>query len=306
MSYKLRYTAEWKDVQNNINQVYIYKDTDDTVVSEQIKIVTFDIDYPETDFFNDESLIGCGANITLISENRLKFIEELYTIKKQELKLIHKVNSVINFVGWIDTEQYEDEFSNFRNYPISISANNGFNILDRIVIGNQSEMEGVISVYDLIRNSLLKLNHNYSNLYIGISTTVPEYTILNNQTLLHKMFVKTENLFDEKGIAMSTREVINNVLVSLSAKFYIEGNSVFIVDINTMNDSNLVVKSFDYLTGVYTKDINIPNISSITKMIGNYTLTRKSGVNNANIKFNKYCYSWPIDVYNYFYFDRLK
>ena len=31
MSYKLRYTAEWKDVQNNLNQLYIYKDTDDLI-----------------------------------------------------------------------------------------------------------------------------------------------------------------------------------------------------------------------------------------------------------------------------------
>lgn len=292
MSYKLRYTGEWKDLKNNTNKLFIYRDTDLTITSDEIKIVSFEIDYPNIDYFKDESLFGCGANITLISENRLKFINELYTIKKQELKVIHTINDVINFVGWVDTEQYEDEFSNIINYPISISANNGFTVLERIAVNdNGYKLVGIYSALDIIKLCLSKLDHTFDNINIGLSTTIPNYSLLSNETILHRLFVKSENFYDEKDIPMNCREIINNILVSFGAKLYIQNNSIYIVDINTLNNDNLTLKSYSYTTLNFISDITISNKTVINEMIGSYNLSMQSGVNNASIKFNKYCYA---------------
>ena len=285
----VKYYSDWKDFKGNDNRIEIL--TKGVVVAKEVKISSFTINHPTIDLFSNIAVYGSGANITLISENRLDYYNELYSINPQTFLFKHYLNNSLNFVGYLDTEQYQDYFANGVNYEFSITANDGISVLDRIKISdnNGNELDGIYNALDVIKYALNKLNIDYNYLYLGINTTIEN--IASNETLLHKLNIRSANYVDEKGNWMSCREVINAILLPLTLKLHIIGNDVYIVDINKLaSENNLTLKQYNFSNLSYVKNVTITNLFEINKSLNNSVLNKQSGVSKVDLKFNKYIY----------------
>ncbi len=144
---------------------------------------------------------------------------------------------------------------------------------------------------------LSKLDINYSALNIALSTTIPNYTLLNSENLLHKIFINTDNYIDEKGNVMSCREVLDSIFTPFTIKLFIQKNQVYIIDINSLAKENIEFKKYS-LSGTYISTFTINNKYNINKIIGKHNITYTEGKSNVNVKFNKYVYdklNFPIN-----------
>ncbi|MFW6016816.1 MAG: hypothetical protein ACOCRK_10295, partial [bacterium] len=170
MAWNIKYFGEWKDLNDNDNRLEIL--TNENVTEKEVRITSFVIDYSSIDLFSDKAVYGCGAKFSLMSESKLFFLDELYTIKPQGLKVIHYLNSNINYVGFLDTEQYTDEFSNQINYNVDLTSNNGIAVLDRIAISdnNDDNLNDIYKAIDVIKYGLNKLSIDFNKIHIGLST----------------------------------------------------------------------------------------------------------------------------------------
>ncbi|WP_025006786.1 hypothetical protein [Marinilabilia salmonicolor] len=294
MAWNIKYYGEWKDFDGNSNRLEIL--TEKTVTAKEINVNSFVIDYPGIDLFGEQAVYGCGAKIGIMSESKLFYLGELYTIEPKGLQVRHYLNSSLNYIGYLDTEQYTDDFSQRINYNIELTSNNGFAVLDRIKMADEYNqvLTGVHRAVDVIKMALIKLSIDFNNIYIGLSTSL-EGGLPSNETILHKLFVKSGNYIDEKGNVMSSREVINEILVPLSARMYIQGNDIFIVDINELANESLTLKSFSFESLLYGETIVINNSNDIDTRLGGYSLSMQPGVSKVAVKFNKYVYELPRD-----------
>ncbi|RCW38659.1 hypothetical protein [Marinilabilia salmonicolor] len=286
--WNLRYYSDWIDDKGNENRVEIHSHL--MAGTQSIRLTGFSIHYPEFDLFSDKAVYGAGANLTIVSENALDYLDELYTINPKGLLLKHYVGSTLNFTGYLDTEQYRDDFFNPVNYDFSISANNGIAVLDRIKISDDtdSELSGIYNALDVVKFALNKLEISYDNIYMGVSSTIEG--LASDETILHKLNVKAANYVDEKGNWMSCREVINAILLPLTLKLFVVGNDVYIVDINSLADDNITLKQYSFSDLTYVQDVTNSNVFDIDKVVNSNVLTKQPGVSKVDVKFNKYVY----------------
>ena len=285
----IKYYGDWKDTDNNLNRLEIL--TNKTVVNPtEIKLTYFKIN-SDLVLFDDDSLVGAGAEFGIVSKTKLEFLNELYAIGIKELKVIHYLNGTINYEGYLNTEVYSDDFYNGKNYEIELTSNNGILILDRTKFVNSigKRYEGIKSAFNILKIILSKLDINYSALNIALSTTIPNYTLLNSENLLHKIFINTDNYIDEKGDIMNCREVLDSIFTPYTIKLFIQKNQVYCIDINSLAKENIEFKKYS-LSGTYISTFTINNKYDINKIIDKHNITYTEGKSNVNVKFNKYVY----------------
>lgn len=299
----IKYKGQWRDLTTH-NQHEIQILTDDDVVSvENIDIISCEFEYPDNHILSDSCLNGQGGEISFISPSKLYF-SDLYTENYLKYRVKHFINNNLIFNGYLDSEQYNDQLKG-RNYQISFKCNDGISVLERLKFSNQP-LTGVDSAYKVILNCLRKLSIDYESINISLSTTIPNTSI--SSTLLHTLMVNVANYFDEKGVSMSCREVINAILLPISARLYIYENQVYIIDINSINES-VTWKKYDFQRLAYlttTTDNNLININGLYN--GEEGVEMQSGKNQVNLKFSKYCYDNPqtfdnSDLTNYLWTD---
>lgn len=291
----IKYWDEWKDFEDNTNRLEIL--TEDIVTPERVTIKSFQLKN-KVELFDEKSTVGVGAEFSIISPTKLQYLSDLYTINIKELKVIHYLNGVINFVGYMDTEQYSDDFSDRVNYEIELTANNGIAILDRIKLSddNGNVLTGIKSAFDILRYILRKLGIGYEYVNIALSTSIPGLTLLSSENILQKIHVNTDNYIDEKGNVMSCREVLDSILLPLTAQLFIEENQVYIVDINNMAKDSITYKRYgnthsNYVMFLpYDSTFTINNLFDIDEITGSHNVGYQSGVSKIDVKFNKYLY----------------
>lgn len=141
------------------------------------------------------------------------------------------------------------------------------------------------SAFNIIHESFKKLNIQFNSINICLSTTIPNTTI--TETLLHTIHCNKGNYIDEKNISMTCREVINGILLPLSAKLYIFNNQIWIIDINSL--LNPVFRRYSFVTGSYIDIISTKNTHYLNNLYnGDESVELENGKNQINLKFSKY------------------
>ena len=227
MAFTVKYFAEWTDFDGSPCRLELL--TNAINVAEELRVTNCIVTYPEIYLLDKEPVSGTGIEISFLSPTKLYFLNKLYTTNPQEVLIKLFRNGTPGFLGWMDSEQYSDEWTAAVNYEVTITGNNGFALLDRVAYNGPS---GLTSLYDLVHDAIVATGLPYATITVATGTTMYGEGAL--ETCLNKIYAKPDNFVDEKGVVMSWREVLESILTPLDLGIFSHGNTVYLRDTHTM------------------------------------------------------------------------
>jgi len=257
--------------------------------------------------------IGSGMTISLNSATEMQFLD-LYTVDLKKYKIKLYLNNDLIWVGWLDPEMYEETYSEYRNYPIQFTANDGIALLDRIKYINPTttaRYEGIDTAYNVITRCLALTELEYNALYIVTNKQLVEkddtlVPIIEEETVLHQLLVHQGNYYDELGDPMTLKETVNSILQSLGLQMRLNPKdaSLYIYDVNTLAESSdMIVKEYSTTDWSYVAFTTVPHIANIydIRYDMDYTGTGQSftftdPVNNLQLNYSKYSIGKIFDI----------
>lgn len=312
MAWISKYYSEWTDREGYEHRLEFRIDGDP--VSEdptEITVSEFSTNYPEIEFFGEGVVYSAGADIKIITETPLKYLNDFYVVDPKGMQIRHIIYDYpgfpevyYEFIGFLDTEQFEDPISNGVNYEISLTANNGIPVLNRMsmVDSNGDNYTGLMKVADLLQIIFDKLNLGYTDFNFGITSWIAPNPLPSSLSdtvyrgeIFHNLYILTDNFYDEKNNAMSCREALEEILKSFTAKLYIFGYRIYIVDIRSLLKEQLSAKRYSFSSLDYLGNINISNHKQIDRRLEEHSVSIAPGKNKVSINFNKYSYSNPLE-----------
>ena len=320
-----KYYSEWEDADGNINRLDFYLWTSSTFSVTKLQIQSFKQKLPKFDFFGEDVMYGTGVEIGIICEELYALKEDFYQVDPMGMRVKHTLTTpqgtIVNFDGFIDTEQFEEPISKQFNYPVIVSANNGFAVLDRLKFYNPNGtmLGGMTRYLDIFKLCIQKLRIPISHINVGIYTypfgstsldaltpgNPPYYSILQEpRSTLHVLFANADNFYDELEQANSCREVLEALLIVLGAKMFYYDGQIYIADIECFQRTPMPFKKYqisnlalvpNYIgpaeTGTWL--IGPSQITSISVQLTPHSSIMKPGKNEAAFHFNKYNYPNP-------------
>lgn len=164
------------------NRLEIYTYSQNPVAAQEIKGATpaFIVELPKlTSLF--QIVRGTGATIKLLSDTDRRFFNTLYTSDPFGLMVKHYVGGSLDWLGYLNSEMYQEPYSYATNYPIQVLANNGLGLLSRLsfVQVDGSFYSGLKSEYELLKICLDKIALPWSEVRISLSTTFEGQAVEN-------------------------------------------------------------------------------------------------------------------------------
>jgi len=289
MAYTVKYFAEWADFNGNECRLELL--TNAVNVAEELHVTNCIVTYPEIYLLDKEPVSGAGIEISFLSPTKLYFLDKLYTTNPQEVQIRLFRNGNPEFLGWMDSEQYSDEWTDAVNYEVTITGNNGFALLERIAYNGPTELT---SLYNLVRAAVVATGLPYAKITVATGTTIGGEEEL--ETCLNKIYAKPDNFIDEKGVVMSWREVLESILTPLDLGIFAHGDTVYLRDTHTMGAGG--VSKSRSMAGTSGEASEIPNPITLDWVLDESTISYEKALNRATVKFNKYKYdkiSFPIN-----------
>lgn len=313
MAFQKKYYYSFGSVFKNAYTVEIWQDTTDTLTAEEIvgAYDPFKVMYPLAQRF--EPVRGSGADINIISTESMKFVN-LYTADKFEYQVKLLSGATLLWVGYLDTELYSEPFNEKNNYTVSLTANDGLALLERMeyLQTNGTAYTGFSTNWDIIKIILLKLGISWNNVYVYLSTTCEEVTqyignipVLEN--ILEKTYSNNQNYYDEDitddypyGKPMSCRDVLESILTPFGAHIQIINGNVYITDINNLaSNSSASFYKYNGSTLAYVNteslSLDVGDVSDIKFAEVEQTLTILSPVYRETIRYSPYISETLID-----------
>lgn len=304
MNYQIKYYFNFKDVKNQLYKLEILENipTGQTITPIQI-IGDYNpvvIDYPNINN-KFEPVRGSGIELNLISKTNMQFIS-LYAGDMLQFKIRVYKDGDLFWLGYLDSELFRESFNNLTNYPVNFTGSDGFALLDRLnyVEGidyqdiNSYHYGGIISHWDMIMNILNKLNLEYKNIYVSLSTTSSQITLNQSlgETLLHKSLSIQNNYYNEDNEPMTCREVLESILRPYGAFIQQINGNIYISDINTISDYSPNYYKYNrngvYLNTTTQIDQFIGDLSSIGFTSNNSTFSLQPAINKQVINYSPY------------------
>ena len=289
MAFTVKYFAEWADFNGDECRLELL--TNAANVAEELRVTNCIVTYPEIYLLDKEPVSGAGIEISFLSPTKLYFLDKLYTTNPQEVQIKLFRNGNPEFLGWMDSEQYSDEWTDAVNYEVTITGNNGFALLERIAYNGPSELT---SLYDLVHAAIVATGLPYATITVATGTTIGGEGPL--ETCLNKIYSKPDNFIDEKGVVMSWREVLESILTPLDLGIFAHGDTVYLRDTHTMGAGG--VRKSRPMAGTSGEASGIPSPIMLDWVLDESTISYEKALNRASVKFNKYKYdkiSFPIN-----------
>lgn len=303
MAFQKKYYFNFKDINDLPYTVEIWQNTTTTISATEIRgsqnpII---VDHPESMKF--EPVRGSGCEINLLSQTDCQFLG-LYSSDIQEYQVrLYYSGTTLKWTGFLDTEIYEENFSEIDNYNVTISGNDGFALLDRLyyVDNSGNQFTGLTSQFDILKYIIQKINLPFLYTYIYLSTTVPGMTLVGGETVLNKTYVSNSNFYNEDAEPETLRTVLESILRPYGAFITQDNGSLFITDVNQIAQTSLFQMERYYGTGMtYIDDTGIDadlgDLSNIKFTSSNQSLTIISGVNKEIVTYSPYKH---IEILNY-------
>lgn len=289
MAFTVKYFAEWADFNGDECRLELL--TDAVNVAEEVTVTNCIVTYPELYLLDKEPVSGAGIEVSFLSPTKLYFLDKLYTTNPQEVQIKLFRNGSPDFLGWMDSEQYSDEWTDAVNYEVTITGNNGLALLERIAYNGPSTLT---SLYDLVHAAVVATGLPYATITVATGTTIGGEGAL--ETCLDKIYSKPDNFIDEKGVVMSWREVLESILTPLDLGIFAHGNTVYLRDTHTMGAGGL--SKSRTMAGVSAGSSGLPSPILLDWVLDASTIAYEKALNRASVKFNKYKYdkvSFPIN-----------
>lgn len=204
-------------------------------------------------------VIGTGATITVLSVTTGQHLG-LYTknpIKK--LVKIFKNNQALPWwLGYINTEQYGEDYSRLENYPVTIHCNNGFNVLNRFkYLNGLVKYTTLETPWNILTRILAKTGLPYQYIYFASKLICDGVVVSANETIFHQLKEDQLNYYDENDEPMTYRAVLESLLLSYGLQIRQEEGSVFIYEPQMLADASFSAKRFNGSTYAYIDTVNV-------------------------------------------------
>lgn len=251
MALQKKYFYQFKQIgTDDVNIVELWQETTDTLIAEEVTGMAspFIVELPDLDN-KFQVVIGKGCEVRLLSETDRKFLTGLYHVDPVEFQVRHYINGTLNYLGYLNSEMYQESFSDEFNYGISVTGNDGFALADRFTFLDETEENytGIKSKFEILMICLQRIGLPYSEVRISLATTFTGYSGDANSSIMHESYVDCANFYDEDDYPMTIREVIESILAPYGAHIWTEGSIVYIIDIHTKaSGGNVTFKRFDY------------------------------------------------------------
>lgn len=291
--FQLKYYYTFKGLENDNYKVEIYQDTTGTLTAQEIRgdENPFSIEYPDCDKFT--VIRGSGAELNLLSETDRQFLD-LYTANMLEYQVRFYKNNVLHWLGYLDSELYNEAFTDVSNYTVKFTATDGFALLERFnyVDVNGNKYQGLVTQWQVLENCINKLNLPYSNIYVCLSTTSNNFSLNADETLLHKTYCNSQNWYNEDGDPETCRTVLESILMPYAAIILQDNSNLYIIDVNTLaknTNANFLKfnSSFNYVSTVGI-NLALGDLSSIKFASNDANFTVIAGFNQQVIKYSPY------------------
>lgn len=291
----VRYYKAFKGLDEVLNRVEIL--TNGSAQAHEVKttLPTFILNYQQCKKITP--VRGAQATIKLISETNFQFAD-LYTEDVQGYAVKFYRAGKLHWIGWLDSEFYEEKFSDYPPYEVEFSAAD-FNIWERLKYRDVSEKAytDIVPLIVHLKRCFEKLNLPFQKLYIGC-TTVPNDVVMSaSETSLHVLHMMSANFYDEDNEPMTCREVVESVLQPFGLTMVQKDANVYVYDYNTIKQG-LPMKRYEFSTFIYEADeivdFNLGNLVEIgfvstdggygfEEMVNNVTITSSLYANKSII-----------------------
>lgn len=297
-SYQKKYWYQFTSLDNKVNVVELWQYTALTLTAEEVYSMgmPFSVQMPDVDH-KFQVVRGTGCEINLLSNTDRKFFAGLYHTDMKEFMIKHYIDTVINWVGYLNAELVREGYSEAINYPFQITGNDGFALLDRMHFldvadpNNPINYTGIKSIFDLIQIALNRVGLPYVNLYISLSTTFTGQTVAVNSTVLHETYIDSANFYDEDNAPETLRKVIESVLAPFGGVITQIGGDIWITDINTIGSGTGTFKKFVQSTGLYVEAVSVnlvKDIGTIGYMGTGSDIEMSGGKNKQVVSYSPY------------------
>lgn len=166
---------------------------------------------------------GSVATLTVISPGDRTY-EDLYSIKPGQIRLDVFKDNVLYWSGCLDPEFYEEPYSSGAGYEVSLTFSD-FGILHRLPY----EFSGMKTLEEILLAVLVRSKINYSQVDTSLVSTGFDSTAAIE---LEDISVRSDNFYDEDGVAMNLHDVLSGILQPLAMKVIQRSGIIYVYDIN--------------------------------------------------------------------------
>lgn len=207
VTYGLIYTVPFKSIKDNSFLIEIYK-RDYTGTSTELigSVSPFVITIEDADFIY-EPLRFSNAKLTLVGND---YLRGLFSVDYQQYKVVLKSDKII-WSGFIKPEIYSQDYTDI-DFTLELECISGLSSLEFIDYPQQGvDGKEFVSIWNLIK---LCIGYAYSD-YTGIvlphvyASNAEAYT--NKVNVLNEMLISEQNFFDEDGVPMNLKDVLEEV-----------------------------------------------------------------------------------------------
>lgn len=227
MEKQLRYQGEFFSLAGVLWRVEIWQDADTPYPA--VGELRFPSDTPplifewlDTDKL--EPVQGSGATLQIVSKVDRQY-KDMYTVEAGSIRMDAYRNDVLYWSGTLDTETYEEPFSYDNEYEVKLTFSD-FSLLDRM----NFSLSGARSIGSLIEAFIAETKIKHHGFEKYISTTCDSVS----GEMLYNVGISCENFYDEEGVPMTMREVLEEILRPFALRLIQRAGKVFIYDLNAV------------------------------------------------------------------------
>lgn len=246
MEKQLRYRGEFFSIAGVLWRVEIWQDAE--VPYPAVAELRFPAESPlifewtETDKL--EPVQGSGATLQIVSKVDRQY-KDLYTVEAGSIRLDAYRDDILYWSGTLDTETYEEPFSYENEYEVKLTFSD-FALLDRL----NFPLRGTRSINELINVLIAETKINFRSIEKYVSTTCSSVS----GDMLDGVGISCENFYDEEGIPLTMREVLEDILRPFALRLIQREGKLFVYDLNAIQiafDPEIIYwKSDDAVLGV--------------------------------------------------------
>lgn len=227
--YNTKYQIFFRSINNELFQIQIKENGYTGSVTELIGGVSpFLINYDSESEFLYNPLRFSGGTLKVVGSD---YLQSLFSTNYQQYKvnLLDKNNKII-WTGYITPELYSQEYSNF-SFELEIECISALSTLEYFRFEKKTD---TISLFQLIKDSIMKANGDYSNIYIPC-VYGDKATEVNVLDLLN---VASNNFIDEEGECMTYKSILEEICRFLGWTMTERDGDIYIIDVDYIKSGN--------------------------------------------------------------------
>ncbi len=254
MSYVKKYFGYFGDM-DGVQHTVEFWELNGTAGSSELRLTMqpFTVSMPETEH-KFQPVLGTGCTINILSETDQQFSDGFIFVDPQKWLIKHYIAAAINWVGFLNAELFEEPYDINFNYPVQMSGNDGFALMDRFSFlqADATHYTGIKSLWQILTLILAKVNLPFSAIRVALSTTFTGFSAAASKNILEEQYVDCANFYDEDNAAFTMRKVLEGILQPFG---YItqQGGILYIIDNHLKATGGTINwKSYELSAGVWS------------------------------------------------------